>query len=326
MIYCNKSNPFYSHDHCNKSDGFLLMEFHYSPGLKVTLFAILLNTYTITVIGNVVIIIIVSANKQLHTPMYFFLVNLSFLDILLTCTITPKFLSLLASGNGGISYVGCMIQCYTYFFLGSTDILILAIMSFDRFMAICNPLRYMAVLSPRLCLNLALGSWVCAFVDTTLLVVHLNFCGSNRINHFFCDVDELVKLACTDTQYLNLLTFILSALIVFGSLILIIISYINIIIAILKIPSSSGRYKSFTTCSSHLVVVGIFYIGTVFMSLRSIKSSHVDFNKLAVILSTIITPLCNPFIYSLRNDQVKCYVKKMWRDVGKYMENRSGRW
>ncbi|KAG8596397.1 hypothetical protein GDO81_001890, partial [Engystomops pustulosus] len=294
------------------------MEFHYSPGLQVTLFSILLNAYAITVMGNVVIIIIVSANKQLHTPMYFFLINLSVLDILFTSAITPKFLSLLANGNGGISYVGCMMQCYSYFFLGATEILILTVMSFDRFMAICNPLRYMAVLSPRLCLYLAFGSWVCAFVDTiapTVLVVRLNFCGSNSINHFFCDVDELLKLACTDTQYLNLLNFMVSALIVFGSLILIIFSYLNIIIAILKTPSSSGRYKSFTTCSSHLVVVGIFYIGTVFMSLRSIKSSHVDFNKLAVILSTIITPLCNPFIYSLRNDQVKCSVRSMWKSV-----------
>ncbi|XP_075719271.1 olfactory receptor 6J1-like, partial [Rhinoderma darwinii] len=249
------------------------------------------------------------------TPMYFFLINLSFLDILLTSTITPKFLSLLTNGNANISFVGCMIQCYSFFFLGSTEIFILTVMSLDRFMAICNPLRYMAVLSPRLCLYLALGSWTCAFVDTiapTVLVVRLTFCGSNRINHFFCDVEQLLKLSCTDTQYLNVLNFMVSSVIVFGSLILIVVSYLNIIIAILKIPSSGGRWKSFATCSSHLFVVFIFYVGTVFMSLQSIKSSYIDFNKLAVILNTIITPLFNPFIYTLRNDQVKHALKGLW--------------
>ncbi|XP_075132138.1 olfactory receptor 6M1-like [Leptodactylus fuscus] len=308
----------------NNTDWFQLMEFHYSSVLQMTLFSILLNTYAITVIGNFLIVFIISTNKHLHTPMYFFLINLSILDVLLTTTITPKFLSLLANGSGTISYSGCMIQCYSYFLMGETEILILAVMSFDRFMAICNPLRYMTVLSPRLCLYLALGSWACAFVDTiapTVLVIHISFCGSNRINHFFCDVDELLKLACTDTQYLNLLNFLLSALIVFGSLILIIVSYLNIIIAIIKIPSSGGRWKSFTTCSSHILVVFIFYVGTVFMSLRSIKNSRVDFNKLAVLLSTIITPLLNPFIYTLRNEQVKNAIRNLW----KYIKNRSGK-
>ncbi|XP_069611703.1 olfactory receptor 6F1-like [Ranitomeya imitator] len=266
-----------------------------------------MNVYFITVLGNIVIIVIISTNRQLHTPMYFFLINLSFLDIFFTSTIAPKLLSLLANGNGMISYMGCMIQCYSFFFLGATEILLLTAMSFDRFVAICYPLRYTAVLSPRHCLCLALGSWTCAFVDTispTVLVLRLNFCGFNRINHFFCDVEQLLKLACTDTRYLNLLNFMVSAVIVFGSLALIILSYLNIIIALLKIPASGRRGKSFATCSSHLLVVFIFYVGTVFMSLRSIKTSYVDFNKLAVILNTIVTPLFNPFIYTLRNDQV----------------------
>ncbi|XP_056426892.1 olfactory receptor 6M1-like [Hyla sarda] len=296
----------------NRNDSFRLMDFHYSPAVKMTFFSILLNAYSITVLGNIVIIFIISTDKHLHTPMYFFLINLSILDILVTSTITPKFLSLLANGNGVISYAGCMIQCYSFFFLGSTQVIILAVMSFDRFMAICHPLRYMAVLSPKLCLYLALGSWAFAFMDTiapTILVVQLTFCGSNRINHFFCDVEQLLKLACTDTQYLNLLNFMLSAVIVFGSLIFIIVSYVNIIIAILKISSSGGRGKSFTTCSSHLLVVFIFYVSTAFMSSRSIKSYYVDFNKLAIILNSIVTPLLNPFIYTLRNEQVKRAVK-----------------
>ncbi|KAG9487278.1 hypothetical protein GDO78_007249 [Eleutherodactylus coqui] len=303
------------------------MEFHYSPAVQVTFFSLLLSAYSITMIGNIVIIFIISTNKHLHSPMYFFLINLSFLDILFTTSISPKFLTLLVNGNVIISYVGCMLQCYSFFFLGTTEILILAVMSFDRFMAICYPLRYMAVLTPRLCLYLALGSWACAFVDTlapTVLVVQLSFCGSNRINHFFCDVDQLLKLSCTDTRFLNLLNFMVSALIVFGSLILIIVSYIYIIIAILKIPSSGGRWKSFATCSSHLVVVFIFYVGTVFMSLRSIKGSFVDFNKLAVMLSTIITPLLNPFIYTLRNNQVKRALRGLWNFGDKYCILRTG--
>ncbi|XP_073431641.1 olfactory receptor 6F1-like [Dendrobates tinctorius] len=286
-----------------------------------------MNAYFITVLGNVVIIVIISTNRHLHTPMYFFLINLSFLDIFFTSTIAPKLLSLLANGNGMISFVGCMIQCYSFFFLGATEILLLTAMSFDRFMAICYPLQYMTVLSPRHCLFLALGSWTCAFVDTispTVLVLRLNFCGFNRINHFFCDVEQLLKLACTDTRYLNLLNFMVSAVIVFGSLVLIMLSYLNIIIALLKIPASGRRGKSFATCSSHLLVVFIFYVGTVFMSLRSIKTSYVDLNKLAVILNTIVTPLFNPFIYTLRNDQVKCALRSWWNCGDKYNGNRVG--
>ncbi|XP_069819560.1 olfactory receptor 6M1-like [Dendropsophus ebraccatus] len=309
----------------NKSDGFLLMEFHHSPGSTVIFVSLLLIGYSITVLENIVIVFIISKNKHLHTPMYFFLINLSILDILVTTSITPKFLSILANGKGTISYVGCMIQCYSYFLLGSTEILILAVMSFDRFMAICYPLRYMAVLSPRVCLYLVSGSWVCAFVDTiapTILVAQLTFCGSNRINHFFCDVEQLLKLACRDTRYLNVLNFMVSAVIVFGSLILIIVSYINIIIAILKIPSSGGRWKSFTTCSSHLLVVFIFYAGNVFMSLRAIKNSVIDFNKVAIILNSIVTPLLNPFIYTLKNEQVKHAIKSVLSCEDNYVEKR----
>ncbi|XP_044151361.1 olfactory receptor 6M1-like [Bufo gargarizans] len=308
----------------NKSDGFLLMEFHYSPVIKTTFFFLLLNAYSITVIGNIVII---STNKQLHKPMYFFLINLSCLDLLVTGAITPKFLSLLVNGSRIISYVGCMIQCYSFFFLGSTQILILTVMSFDRYMAICHPLRYTAVLSPTLCLFLALGAWACAFLDTiapTVLVVQLTFCGL-RIDHFFCDVEQLVEMACTDTKHIRVLNFMVSAVIVFGSLILIFASYVNIIIAVLKIPSSGGRWKTFATCSSHLLIVFIHYIGTVFMSLRSIKNSSIDFDKLAIILHSVLTPLFNPFIYTLRNQEVKHAVKSFFKCGDKYIVKRPGK-
>ncbi|XP_044151363.1 olfactory receptor 6M1-like [Bufo gargarizans] len=247
--------------------------------------------------------------------MYFFLINLSCIDLLLTSAITPKLLSLLMNGSRGISYVGCLVQCYSFFFLGSTHILILAVMSFDRYMAICNPLRYTAVLSPTFCLYLALGAWACAFLDTiapTVQVVCLTFC-SLGIDHFFCDVEQLLEIACTDTQHVRLLNFMVSAVIVFGSLILIIASYLNIIIAIIKIPSSGGRRKTFATCSSHLLVVFIYFVGTVFMSLRTIKNSSIDFDKLATILNSIITPFLNPFIYTLRNQEVKHAVKSFFK-------------
>ncbi|XP_075173447.1 olfactory receptor 6M1-like [Anomaloglossus baeobatrachus] len=289
-------------------------EFHFSDihhnfhkALQNFISSLLLLSYLTTLIGNILIIIVSLKHQSLQTPMYFFLSNLSIVEICVTSTITPKFLSILSFGNRAISYWGCSLQCYFYFALASIDFFLLAVMSFDRYVAICQPLRYVTVMNHRLCLYLAGGSWLFGFVDTlppTIFTNKLQFCGS-EIEHFFCDIDPILKLACEDTSLINFLSLIASSFTVLGSLACITVSYTLIICAIFKIRSGGQRWKTFSTCSSHLMLVVIFYSGSLFMCLRFISGSSFDVNKLAVVLNTIITPMLNPFIYTLRNSQVQ---------------------
>ncbi|XP_063309529.1 olfactory receptor 6M1-like [Pelobates fuscus] len=298
----------------NRSSGFLLIEFHQSRAIQNTFFSLLLLTYCTTLIGNVLIIILTWRSHHLHNPMYFFLVNLSFLEIWITTTISPKLLSILAIGNRAISFWSCLLQCYIYFVLASVEFITLTIMSFDRYIAICYPLRYKSLMNSQLCLYLIIASWIGGILSTiapTINVLSLSFCGPRILQHFFCDIEPLLKLACTDTSFINLLNFLLSSVTVLGSLICITISYIFIIKTLFKIPSGGDRWKSFSTCISHLLLVCMFYSGSVFMCLRFIKNSFVDFNKVAVVLNTIVTPLMNPFIYTLRNSQVKISVRRL---------------
>ncbi|KAG8596400.1 hypothetical protein GDO81_001893, partial [Engystomops pustulosus] len=287
---------------------FLLAEFHYYGYLRIIIFFLLLVSYLITLVGNILIITTILRHQSLHTPMYFFLSNLSIVEICVTTTVTPKFLSIVGFGNREISYWGCYFQCYFYFVLASVDFLLLAVMAFDRYVAICQPLHYVTVMNHRLCIFFAVFSWLFGFLDTlptTIITNNIPICGSNVIDHFFCDIDPILKLACGDTSLINLLNLIASSLTVLGSLVCIAVSYTLIIKAISNIKSGVQRWKTFSTCSSHLILVLIFYSGSVLMCLRYIKGSIFDFNKLAVVLNTIITPMLNPFIYTLRNSQVK---------------------
>ncbi|XP_075719148.1 olfactory receptor 6M1-like [Rhinoderma darwinii] len=239
--------------------------------------------------------------------MYYFLVNLSFLEICFTSSIIPKLLSILAFENHTIPYWGCLTQCYFYFFLGSVELLLLAAMSFDRYIAVCYPLHYGAVMTPRLCLRLTLGCWLAGFMDTlipTLLVSKLWFCKSNIIDHFFCDVEHLLKLACSNTRLLQLINLCSSSLVVFGSLICIVISYACIIVAVTKMSRAGERWKSFSTCVSHLLLVIIIYGSSLFLCMRGTTTSYLDISKLSAFMTGIVTPLLNPFIYTLRNTQV----------------------
>ncbi|XP_073431642.1 olfactory receptor 6M1-like [Dendrobates tinctorius] len=291
----------------NTTSSFLLMQFHYSGALQIFIFVLLLLSYLITLAGNILIIIVISKHQSLHTPMYFFLSNLSIVEICVTTTITPKLLSIVALGNSTISYWGCALQCYFYFVLGSIDFFLLAVMSFDRYVAVCQPLHYVTLMNHRLCLYLAAGSWLFGFVDTlppTIFTYKLPFCGS-VIEHFFCDIDPLLKLVCEDISLINLLNLIASSFTILGSIACIMVSYTLIIFAIFKIRSGGQRWKTFSTCSSHLMLVVIFYSGSLFMCLRFINGSSFEFNKMAVVLNTIITPMLNPFIYTLRNSQVQ---------------------
>ncbi|KAM4707018.1 olfactory receptor 6E1-like [Discoglossus pictus] len=299
---------------------FILLGIPLPSQFQIIFFVALSMIYTITIVGNATILIVSLSDAQLHTPMYFFLSNLAFLDISFISAIVPKVLYNLITGSRTISFHGCLAQSYIYFLLGTTEFLLLAVMSFDRFIAICYPLRYGTIMNAKLCLQLIVFSWMGGFMDTivqTVLTFRLPFCGSNIINHYFCDVEPLLKLACAETYLIGMLDFILASSLVLGSLFFSLVSYGCIIRAIKKISSKVGRKKAFSTCASHLTVVFIVYGSCIFMCVRPSKNSKIDSTKIVALLNCILTPLLNPFIYSLRN--------KVFKDALKRTMNRSYR-
>ncbi|XP_069819561.1 olfactory receptor 6M1-like [Dendropsophus ebraccatus] len=285
---------------------FILVAFSLTFTMRVVSFFFLLFIHIITLLGNFLIIFTIWKSNILHTAMYYFLVNLAFLEICFTSSIIPKLLSILAFEYHAITFWGCLTQCYFYFLLGSVELLLLAAMSFDRYVAVCYPLRYGAVMTPRLCMLLTLGCWIAGFIDTlipTLLVSKVWFCKSNVINHFFCDVEHLLKLACSKTGLIQFINLCSSSLVVFGSLICIIVSYAYIIVAVTKISRAETSWKSFSTCASHLLLVVIIYGSSLFLCMRGITASYFDMSKLSAFMTGIVTPLLNPFIYTLKNTQ-----------------------
>ncbi|XP_068107304.1 olfactory receptor 6E1-like [Hyperolius riggenbachi] len=300
---------------------FILLGIPGSYELQVLLFVSLSICYVVTLVLNTTIIILSLTDAQLHTPMYFFLSNLAFLDITFTSAIVPKVLFNLISGNKRISFHGCLAQSYIYFLLGTTEFLLLATMSFDRYVAICHPLRYSIIMRPKNCLKLIGCAWLGGFMDTivqTVLTYRLPFCGSNVINHYFCDVEPLLKLACGDTHVIGMLDFALASSLVLGSLFFSLVSYGCIISAIAKISSAEGRKRTFSTCASHLTVVFIVYGSCIFMCVRPSKNSKVDSTKIVSLLNCIVTPLLNPFIYSFRNKTFKEALKRTLRNKTKF--------
>ncbi|XP_043434743.1 olfactory receptor 6M1-like [Prionailurus bengalensis] len=280
--------------------------------LQVLLFVILLLVYMLIITGNIVIISLIWTDNRLQTPMYFFLSNLSFLDILFTTTIAPKLLACLLEKKKTISFAGCITQVYFYFFLGTVEFIFLAVMSFDRYVAICNPLRYTIIMNSRVCLLLVLGCWVGAFLSVlcpTIVVSRLPYC-HREISHFFCDIAPLLQVACIDTHFIEMINFLLSSLVVLSSLVLTTTSYTYIISTIMCIPSAQGRQKAFSTCASHITVVSIAYGSSIFTYVRPNQSHSLDFDKVTAVLTTMVTPLLNPFIYSLRNEKVKEVLKE----------------
>lgn len=287
---------------------FILLGFSATKRLEPLIFASFCITYTIALLGNLVIIILVCYDHSLHSPMYIFIANLSFLETLYTTTVIPKMLVNFMNQRKSISSQNCILQAYFYFSAGSSEFFLLAVMSFDRYIAICNPLRYTAIMNTSFCIKLLAASWMWGYfvvITPTTLLGQLHFCGSNTINHFFCDVDPLLKLACSDTKTIEIINFVNSALLLLGSLLVTGISYIFIIATVIYIPSAKGRQKAFSTCASHLIVVILFYGSSIFIYVQPQKTRSLDLNKMASILNTVITPLLNPFIYCLRNKQVK---------------------
>ncbi|XP_053546960.1 olfactory receptor 5A2-like [Bombina bombina] len=276
--------------------------------LYLFLFIMFLLIYTVSIIGNVCIIIAYKLSHNLQTPMYFHLTNLSILEIFYISSTVPKMLSNLVMGNKTISFQGCAIQMFSFLLFGSTECYMLAAMAYDRYNAICNPLLYNIIMNRGMCIKLIVGSYIIGLVNAlthTTLTFTSSFCGAKKIDHFFCDIPPLIKLLCTDTWINEMVVFFISGAVVVGSFLLVMISYINIIKTILTIHSTSGKKKAFSTCSSHFTVVTIFFGSGIFMYMRP-KSSHtLDQDRWIAVMYAVIAPLLNPFIYSLRNSDMK---------------------
>uniref|UniRef100_K7FF99 Olfactory receptor n=1 Tax=Pelodiscus sinensis TaxID=13735 RepID=K7FF99_PELSI len=289
---------------------FILLGFQTLPELQFFLFLLFLVIYIVTMAGNLLIISLVVADRRLHTPMYLFLGNLSCLETCYSSTILPKMLAGLLTGDRTISFSGCLTQLYFFGFLVGTECFLLSVMSYDRYLAICHPLHYTALMRGRAWLRLAGGSWLGGFLGngiTTLSVSQLTFCGPNAIDHFLCDFVPLIRLSCDDPQ---LMETVASMLCLVAPFLLTLTSYICIIATILRIPSSRGRQKAFSTCSSHLIVVTIYYGTLLIVYMFPTTDFFRDFKKVLSVAYTVLTPLVNPFIYSLRNKEVKDALRK----------------
>ncbi|XP_030042494.1 olfactory receptor 6M1-like [Microcaecilia unicolor] len=295
---------------------FQLLGFSIIPQLQVMLFFIFLAIYILTVLANITIIMLVRVDHRLHSPMYLLLGHLSFLEIWYTSTIVPKLLANLMQ-NKTISLPGCLTQIYFYFSLGSTEFFLLGLMAVDRYLAICNPLHYAIIINGRVCLQATTACWSVAFVAVFFLVIlisQLPFCGT-EVNHFFCDIPPLLRLCCLDTQVVEKVVFLFACFIILSSFLVTIISYVFIISTILKISSTKGRHKTFSTCASHFTVVVILYGTVIFIYVRPSVAYALDINKVVGLLNTVVTPLLNPIIYCLRNKEVKEAQKKLLKKL-----------
>ncbi|XP_066486584.1 olfactory receptor 6M1-like [Tiliqua scincoides] len=287
---------------------FILVGFPGIGKMKVFVFLTLLLTYMVTLLGNFMIIFLVWRDYRLHTPMYWLLCNLSFSGLCFTSTIVPQMMRNIITEIKVISFLGCMAQIYFYFFLGTCDYILVAVMAFDRYVAICNPLRYSVIMSGGFTFQLALGTWLgafCSVLPSTIIVFQLPFCGPNVINHYFCDIIPVLNVACKDTAVLERLSYTSTAIIVLSSLLLTSVSYLYIINTILRIPSVTGRQKAFSTCLAHITLASVFYGCSIFMYLLPENIHSSGFYKAVALLHTVVTPLLNPFIYTLRNEKVK---------------------
>ncbi|XP_036916574.1 olfactory receptor 7A17-like isoform X2 [Sturnira hondurensis] len=290
---------------------FLLLGLSEEPELQPILFGLFLTMYLITVLGNLLIILAVSSDSHLHTPMYFFLSNLSLADICFTSTIVPKMLVNIQTQSKVITYADCITQMYFFIHFAGLDDFILTVMAYDRYVAICHPLHYTVIMNSHLCGLLVLVSWIISVLNSLLqsvMVLELSFCSDLGIPHFFCELKEVVQLACSDTLPNDIVMYFSAGLLAGGPLTGILYSYSKIVSSIYAIPSVQGKYKAFSTCASHISVVSLFY-GTslgVYLGSAGTHSSHAT----ASVMYTVVTPMLNPFIYSIRNKDIKRALKR----------------
>ncbi|XP_016012716.2 olfactory receptor 2A1/2A42-like [Rousettus aegyptiacus] len=287
---------------------FILLGFRLGPRIHILLFGFFSLFYAFTLLGNGVILGLISLDPRLHTPMYFFLSHLATVDMAYACNTVPQMLVNLLNPAKPISFAGCMTQTYLFLTFALTECLLLLMMSYDRYVAICHPLRYSVIMSWSVCISLVVTSWACGSLlalAQMVLVLRLPFCGPHEINHFFCELLSVLKLACADTWLNQIIIFVACTFIVEGPLCLVLVSYTCILVAILRIQSGDGRRKAFSTCSSHLCVVGLFF-GSAIVTYMAPKSRHPEEQqKILFLFYSFFNPMLNPLIYSLRNAEVK---------------------
>ncbi|XP_029437357.1 olfactory receptor 5V1-like [Rhinatrema bivittatum] len=304
---------------------FIMAGFDDIPAPSMFLFVLLLVIYTVTLGGNLFIFIIIRTDQHLHTPMCFFLSHLSFLDICYISATVPKMLEVLVSKQKAISYIGCALQLYFIILFESTECYLLAVMAYDRYIAISDPLRYSTIMSPRLCHQLTMFSWIVGVINAfiqTRLTFQIPFCGPNHVNHFFCDIPPLLQLSCSDTSLNELVLYAVGGVFVgLGPFLFILVSYGFILATILRMSSAKGRQKAFSTCASHVIVLTVFYGVGSFTYMRPRASYSLDRDKLVSAFYNIITPMLNPIIYSLRNGEIKSALKDALRRQVKAIKN-----
>nr|XP_033818193.1 olfactory receptor 1-like [Geotrypetes seraphini] len=296
---------------------FILLGLTEHVELRSLLFVVFLIMYMMNLMGNGTMLSIITSNSQLHTPMYLFLYNLSFVDMCFSSVTVPKMLSDLISDSKTISFSECIAQLYFFIVFACSECMLLTIMAYDRYVAVCNPLHYITIMNKKVCLSMSALCWIISFLHAllhTLLAYRLSFCKSNQIQHYFCDLAALLQISCTDTSINELVIFTEASLLAVLPFLIILISYIRIITTILKIKSTERRWKTFSTCSSHLTVVTLFYGTIFFMYLRPSSSYSLAKDRITGVVYNVLSPMLNPLIYSLRNRDVKRVLRRVLRE------------
>ncbi|XP_040310326.1 olfactory receptor 5V1-like [Herpailurus yagouaroundi] len=294
---------------------FILIGLSDLPEVRYLLFVVFAIIYQVTLVGNGAIVLAIGTEKKLHTPMYYFLVNLSLLDIFCPSATVPKMLENLLTKHHSISFLGCALQLYFLVALAGTEVFLLAVMAYDRYVAICFPLRYMLIMTKVRCVQLTAGTWAAGFLNSLLHTVstfRLSFCKSNRVNQYYCDIPSVVALSCSSTYVAEMLVLVVGGILGISAFLATFISYIYIISTILKIQSVEGKHKAFSTCASHLLVVCLFYGTAIFTYIRPSSSPHSPArDRLISMVYGVITPMLNPMIYSLKNMEVKEALRRL---------------
>ncbi|ELW67340.1 olfactory receptor 13A1 [Tupaia chinensis] len=294
---------------------FILTGFSEVPQLQVLFFVLFLSLYTMAFCGNCLIVVAITISSGLHTPMYFFLVNLAVLDVICVCTVVPKLLEILVAQDASISYRGCMVQMYFLSWSVAAEVLLFTAMAYDRYVAICQPLYYDSMMSPRVCAALAGAVWGISIFGAglnTYLMSRLTFCGPNVIDHFFCEIPPLLLLSCSSTYVNDIMTIVADIFFADLNFLLTMVSYGFIISTILKIRTAEGKQRAFSTCSSHLIVVSMYYSTVIYTYLSPNSSYSPQMGKFLAVLYSTVSPTLNPLIYTLRNKDVKTALKKVF--------------